>query len=134
MREYIRHPADIPIEITKADGVVRNRQPLNNISIGGLSCQTDDYFENGTVVKIRIDLVKPVFEVFATVVWCRVLKDKFEIGVQYEDENDEFKLHMVEQICHIEHYRNEARILEGRNLTGEEAAQEWIKKYASKFP
>jgi len=134
MREYIRHPADIPIEITKADSDVGNKQALNNISIGGLSCQTDDYFENGTIVKIRIDLVNPVFETLAKVVWCRVLENKFEIGVQYENENDEFKLHMVEQICHIEHYRNEARVLEGRNLTGEEAAQEWIKKYADKFP
>ena len=41
---------------------------------------------------------------------------------------------MVEQICHIEQYRREVLKKEGRRLSSEEAASEWIVKYASDFP
>jgi hypothetical protein len=41
---------------------------------------------------------------------------------------------MVEQLCHIEHYRKEVRDTEGRILDGEAAAREWISKFAAKFP
>ena len=43
-------------------------------------------------------------------------------------------MRMVEQVCHIEHWKKEIREKEGRELTGEQAAMEWIKKYAKDFP
>ena len=41
---------------------------------------------------------------------------------------------MVEQLCHIEHYRNEVNRKEGRDISSEEAATEWIAQFADKFP
>jgi hypothetical protein len=41
---------------------------------------------------------------------------------------------MVEQLLHIESYRREIEQQEGRPLTTEEAAREWIGRYASSFP
>jgi hypothetical protein len=41
---------------------------------------------------------------------------------------------MIEQICHIEHYRQEVLRVEGRKLSSKEAASEWISKYARDFP
>jgi hypothetical protein len=41
---------------------------------------------------------------------------------------------MIEQICHIEHYRKEVKLVEGRELSSEEAADEWITRYAGDFP
>ena len=41
---------------------------------------------------------------------------------------------MIEQICHIEHYRKEVARVEGRELSTQEAASEWISRYASDFP
>jgi hypothetical protein len=41
---------------------------------------------------------------------------------------------MVEQICCIEHYREEILLNEGRELSCEEAATEWISTYAAQFP
>jgi hypothetical protein len=41
---------------------------------------------------------------------------------------------MVEQVCHIENYKKVVYQAEGRLLTAEEAAMEWISKYASQFP
>ena len=41
---------------------------------------------------------------------------------------------MVEQVCNIENYRRDVEQREGRKLTTEEAAKEWIKRDASSFP
>ena len=56
------------------------------------------------------------------------------MGVSFVDPDDAFRTRMVEQICHIEHYKKEILEKEGRELTGEEAALEWIKRYAGRFP
>ena len=50
------------------------------------------------------------------------------------NEDELFRLRMIEQICHIEHYRNEMLKQQGRELSIEEAAQEWISRYAGEFP
>lgn len=41
---------------------------------------------------------------------------------------------MVEQLCHIEHYRRTVRESQGRALGSQEAAIEWIERYAEAFP
>jgi hypothetical protein len=41
---------------------------------------------------------------------------------------------MVEQICFIEHYKNEMLETQGRKLTSEQAAAEWIENYGADFP
>jgi hypothetical protein len=39
---------------------------------------------------------------------------------------------MVEQVCQIEHYRQELR-RDGRELDSETAAREWIERFGSEF-
>ena len=68
------------------------------------------------------------------VVWCDRSGNGYEIGIEFEKSRDVFRLRMIEQICHIEHYRKEILLQEGRELTTQEAASEWITKYASDFP
>jgi hypothetical protein len=46
----------------------------------------------------------------------------------------EFALRMVEQLCHIEQYRLEILQRDGRWLTSEAAAAEWINRFAGQFP
>jgi len=41
---------------------------------------------------------------------------------------------MVEQVCSIESYQKKIYETEGRRLTTEQAAMEWIAKYAAQFP
>lgn len=134
MRKFIRHPTDIPIKIIKDETGDRQHQPLKDISIGGLRCRFDEPLETGTEVKIIFDLVDPVMEISGKVVWCRADDVSYELGIEYWGEQDVYRLRMVEQICHIEHYRKEIQTMEGRNLSSEQAAMEWIAKYAEEFP
>jgi hypothetical protein len=136
-RNFIRHMADMPIEIRLQDIVTHRTEYLNEISFGGLSFRSAIQVPLDTIIDIRIPLVRPVFSAQGKVVWCRPDgKDKtiFDIGVEFLGPKDSFKIRMLEQICHIENYKQELAEKTGRPVTGEQAAIEWIRKYADKFP
>ncbi|UZE95176.1 PilZ domain-containing protein [Alkalimarinus alittae] len=135
MRSYIRHPTDVPIELSPAEWASDDHLRIKDVSIGGLSLKSATALELKALIKIKIPLVEPPFETHGKVVWCRKnsLSD-YEVGVEFIDEQDAYAARMVEQICHIEHYRNNVKETDGRDLNIEEAAQEWIKKYARDFP
>ena len=78
--------------------------------------------------------MQPPFEAKARVVWTREDEDGHCIGVQFLDADDAFRARRVEQVCSIENYRRQVEAREGRTLTRDEAAQEWITKYAGRFP
>lgn len=133
-RRFIRHTADVPIEVRAVRGREARRQPAINISEGGLSFVAENDIPVGTTLEIRIDSVQPPFEAKARVVWTRGEDDGHCIGVQFLDADDAFRARMVEQVCSIESYRRQVETEEGRTLTREEAAQEWISRYAGRFP
>jgi hypothetical protein len=77
--------------------------------------------------------VEPPFEADARVMWCHPEGMKYRVGVAFIDEGDAFQSRMVEQVCAIEKYRIE-QMKKGRRLTTAEAAAQWVKKFARKFP
>lgn len=58
---------------------------------------------------------------------------QFEIGVCFVDEQEAFQSRMVEQVCQIQHYKNALEADLGREVSAEEAAQEWIGRFAADF-
>ena len=135
MRKYIRHPSDIPIAYNRVNVVADQKEHLKNISLGGLCFQTQKYIEQGTVLLIQIPLTTPTFKEQGVVIWCHQPDDKhYDVGVQFINEDTRFRVRMVEQVCYIEHYKHEVLAKEGRKLSGEEAAVEWITRYAKDFP
>ncbi len=132
MRAFLRHPSDIPIEINKNDH--RSGERLSNVGFGGLACESHEFLAQDTLVKIRLPTITPSFATAGKVVWCKKRNGNYEVGIQFLDESDLFLARMVEQLCHIEAYRKEVRESEGRQLSGEEAAREWIEKFAHEFP
>lgn len=134
MRHFIRHPSDIPIECCITHLGLRRRHCLKDIGPGGLCFQTHDALQRGCDIQITIPVREPPFEATGTIVWCRQKNHHYEVGVQFPDESTEFSVRMVEQICQIHHYQKEVLEKEGRLLTAEEAAAEWVAKYARDFP
>jgi len=136
LREFIRHPSSIPVQLVKLDGKTNpETTTLNNVSFGGVSCLSSEPVEIGSSLKMTIECIDPFFEISGIAVWCKVSNDMYEVGVEFIVSKDKmFLLRMVEQICHIEHYRNELLNNEGREITSEEAAREWVDKYAETFP
>ncbi len=86
-RRYLRHPATIPITVTLADEVTMNLQSLTNVSLGGLSFESEQPWKKGTAVGISFhppyNFSKEVLKIFGRVVWCKKADDHFEVGVEF---------------------------------------------------
>lgn len=133
-RRYIRHPSDMPIRYCVDTGVPQQREHLRNVSEGGLCFHSGMELPIGHMVHLQIPVFGEQYEGDAVVVWCHQMGDEYEIGVRFRKASDLFAVRMVEQICYIESYRQTVEEVEGRRLTSEEAAEEWIARFASDFP
>ena len=109
-------------------------EKLNNVSLGGLAFISTKALSIGQKVSVSFPLIDQQHSLSGEVVWSKPVDTGFEIGLQFEDPDEIYSLRMIEQVCHIEHYRQEVEQFEGRRLTSEEAAREWIGLYASEFP
>jgi len=138
IRKFIRHPVDVPIQVTSNWEEDENDefldQTITNISLGGLAFMSPKPFEVLERVQVCIPILERDNRLVGSVAWCEKSASGYEIGIEFEKSRDVFRLRMIEQICHIEHYRNEILRVEGRKLSSKEAASEWIAKYAGDFP
>lgn len=128
----MRHPSNIPIEVS--EGSQPEQHAMHDVSLGGLSFDASARLEVGSVVDVRITFVRPIFSTQARVVWCSQVAQHYEIGVEFLESADAFRARMVEQVCHIEHYRQTVLRNEGRGISSQDAALEWIALYAATFP
>ena len=133
MRRYIRHPSNVPISYNTKD---HKEQPeiLRDVSSGGLCFTSDIHLHPGHPIHIEIPVSEPPFQADGVIKWCRCEGNHYVVGVAFNEITNLFALRMVEQLCHIEGYRQQVQEQEQRNLTSEEAAAEWIEKYAADFP
>jgi hypothetical protein len=151
MRRFVRHPTGIPIEVSamedsaidvsapEAGAAARSRAaPIRNalldVSFGGLAFQFERAVAAGSLVCVRIPTLEPAFESTARVIWCRRSERGFRVGARFLQEQDAFRVRMVEQVCQIESYRQRVRDREHRELSADDAAREWIAKFAARFP
>jgi hypothetical protein len=140
IRKFIRHPVDMPIQVTNSWVEDENDetmdQTITNVSLGGLAFLSPKPLDVLDRVRVSIPILDRQDSLIGNVVWCEksTSGSGYEIGVEFEKSRDVFRLRMIEQICHIEHYRREILRIEGRKLSAQEAASEWIAKYADDFP
>lgn len=133
-REYLRHTVNVPLEVTTVSAAPKTARQGINVSYGGLAFTMEECLENGQIIHLRIPTIDPPFEANARVVWCRPEGEQWLVGVEFLDSTHAFQSRMVQQVCSIENYRQEVRKNEGRELTTQEAAAEWIGKFAGRFP
>jgi hypothetical protein len=134
-RCYIRHPSSMPIQFSVSGDATPRRHYLQNVSQAGLSFRSSESLPRGEVVHVRIPVLEQAFEADARVAWCRRSgTGEYEVGLEFVDPGTEFAMRMVEQVCHIEAYRKRALREQGRELSSEAAAEEWVARYAAGFP
>lgn len=133
LRQYIRHPTDVPLTVQAADTQNPGAR-LKNFSCGGLSFCSDRALTPGQTLRLSIDIEEPPFEIDGQVVWCHVQDEHYLIGVCFHSDQDAFSVRMVEQLCRIEEYREKVQRTEGRTLNRDQAAREWIERHAAEFP
>ena len=135
-RQYLRHPTDIPIAFRLGSTVEPCREQLRDVGHGGLCIKSSFRIDPGTRIEIEIPIAVPPFVADGVVVWCHRTKNgaAYQVGVRFEGMETAYAVRMVEQICYIEHYRRDIRRREGREVSSEEAAREWVDRFAAGFP
>ena len=138
MREFLRHPAAIPLEFRLANDDPRHGTRVMNVSHGGLCFRAEERVDEECIVLLSVPSLQPGFEVRGRVAWCLPLaqgeREVWDVGVAFLDAKDAWRTRLVEQACHIEAYRREVAQHEGRVLDREQAAREWIERFAADFP
>ena len=85
MRQFIRHPVSIPIEVRAGAHAGGELHHAGNLSLGGLEFDSDAEIAPGSLVEVRIPFVEPAFTTCGRVAWCRCSGDSFQLGVQFLD-------------------------------------------------
>ena len=110
------------------------KETLKNVSKGGLCFLARARLDTGDRLHVSIPLEDRTYEADGIVVWCRAAECGYRVGVKFEVETSAYTMRMVEQLCHIEQYRRSIRSQEGRELSSDEAAAEWVTRFAAEFP
>lgn len=133
-RRFIRHPSRMPIRFDLHGDAVPRAEYLRNVSEGGLCFASAIALDPGLSICLTIPVFGEQYRVEGRVAWCRPASAQFEIGVSFFSAQDAFCVRMVEQLCYIEDYRQQVAREEGRRLSSEQAALEWIERFADQFP
>lgn len=130
-RKYERHPSDLPVAIMLEEVVASESSYLNNISEGGLSFNSMVPLDVGVVVRLHIPVNRPVFAVMGKVAWCRKMAFQYAVGVEFVGADAELRQRIVSMVHEIAEYKDKILATAGRTLSSQEAALEWIAKYAN---
>ena len=135
IRRHIRHVTGIPIEITiDFDRSYRaENESITNVSLGGLSFIATDRLEVGESIQVKIPVLNEEHSLDGLEVWCNKTAKGYEVGLEFNDPEEVERLRMIEQISQIESFRQDLEKREGRKLSSEQAAREWVSKYAGEF-
>ncbi len=133
-RRYIRHPSRVPIQVDPRDDTPSGEEHLRNVGEGGLCFASTLALDPGQPIRLTIPLFDRQHRIDAHVAWCRPSETGYDVGVFFVSRQDRFCARMVEQMCYIEDYRQRVAREEGRQLSSEQAAHEWIERFADQFP
>lgn len=100
---------------------------------GGVCVPSPLGYQPGTPLQVRVSLDGTEMRYHGLVLWRRAGPGAFELGLGFATDDAAFRARMVEQLCHIEAYR-QCAVAQGRLLDFEDAAHEWIARYSSRFP
>lgn len=132
---FIHHPPGFPIEWHT---LRQKRKTSQGGLIGrgniGLCFETDQYIKPDTRLEITIRIRGEIQKFTGRVILVRNKGEVYEIGVWFTSKSDASRIRMVEQICHIEAYLTHKRHHEGPFVSPERVAQEWISRFAARFP
>lgn len=131
---YIPHPREIPVRVTvrKASGTVFRR--LENPGLGGIRLICQQPHRPGLLVDLDVRVCGEWRQLRGLVVSLRDVEAGYEVGMGFLSRSDAFEGRMIEQACHIESYKQGISRTQGRNISAEQAAREWIGRFSATFP
>lgn len=130
--KFVAHPNDIPLHIEEVNHSY-SQESLTVDGFCGISYLCERSYQSGQSVQLKLTEIDPDFCVIGRIYQCVEEDNSFRIFIEFPKREDCYCVRMIEQLSHIEHYRRQAK-LQGRRLSFNEAATEWIQQFASTFP
>jgi len=131
--EFVAHPKDLPLEITLIEDQPFPVSTEEKLGFVGITCLASQHYECGRSVRVTLEEIDPNFCVTGRIVWCDREVGEYRVAIEFPIKDECYCVRMVEQLSQIEHYRRQAKT-QGRRLNYNEAAAEWIQKFAASFP
>ena len=144
-RRFIRHPLCFTLAyrvIEKAPGKSDLKNPENNsksttinISMGGLLFAAKRPVKVDSIILVKLPFQDKIFHVKAKVVHCDMNPETklYNIGCAFHRLGAAYKVKLVEQLYLISEFRDLKSIELGKEVSLEQASEEWIKRYSDRF-
>ena len=135
IRKYVRQVTGIPVEVTLdySDNLDADNDTITNISLGGLALVAEDPVDINEALQVRCPILNNDAQLSGKVIWCEKSRHGYEIGLEFDDPAEIERMRIIDQIIDIEKFRNQVASREGRHLSSEQAAREWVSQYTGKF-
>jgi len=128
---FIRHPEQIAIELTPSNSRAYER----SAPALGLICSSPTPFTRGSALNVNFPETpfasRPIT---GTVLKCTPQQQHYELAIEFNSADSTMHLRMVEQQAYISLYQQHIAHYQGRILSDDAAALEWIERYAAWFP
>lgn len=131
---FIKHPQGIPLDFSIDTPCLCLAPKFHNVHSGGMVFNASWALPVGANIHLSVNLQSTDFTLHGIVAHTVATgRQCYDIGVQFEQEVEYHSMRMIEQACHIESYRKQACCY-GHEITQDQAAKEWIERFAAHFP
>ena len=134
MGAKILHPSELPIRLHRAEATPLPGRAEVDHDAGSICFDLSEPFEPGTTLEITIPLLEKCYRLTGCVVESQREGSGYRTSLTFATKAEAYLARAVEQACHIESYRMQVESSEGRRLSPDSAALEWIEKFAADFP
>ncbi|MBY4676655.1 hypothetical protein [Marinobacterium arenosum] len=133
LQVFIRHPDEIPLELSSFDSYDETRSESRQL---GLICNSPHRFENGSSIRIAFPFIdkSESSDLIGVVNSCRKINSDYELAIAFPNQDSAMRMRMLEQRARIYLYQQKMAQLYDRHLSEQDAALEWIDRYAANFP
>ena len=143
-RSVVRHAIELPIryrvlserrQMSGTRSQLTNPQKTKNISDSGLLFLATEYFKVGTLLELSLPVKEKVLTIEGCVVHASQDSESglFRTGIHFPKIDSVFKVKLAEQVYQIDQFRKSLSRQEGRLVSEEEAAHQWIEEHSSDF-
>lgn len=135
IRRHVRHVTGIPIEVSLdyQQNYQAAEDTITNVSLGGLCFVANDRLDINESIQVRFPVLDEETLIDGKVVWCNKTAKGYEVGLEFNNPAEVERLKMIDQIRQIEDFRNDTERQDGRKLSSEQAAREWISSCVGNF-
>lgn len=84
-RKYFRHQLAFPVECQQMNSPQYSCTVTKDLSLGGVKIISDDFIPKGNTLKLKLNLIKRVFNFKTKVAWCNRerFSDRYYLGCEF---------------------------------------------------